>query len=39
LFADDSAQPDAAAGEPVVWTEPTRPDDQRHPTADAPESA
>ena len=39
LFADDYAQPDAAASEPVFWTEPTRPDDQRHPSADAPESA
>ncbi len=25
LFADDYAQPDAAASEPVFWTEPTRP--------------
>ncbi len=39
LFADDYARPDAAASEPVFWTEPTRPDDQRHPSADAPESA
>jgi hypothetical protein len=39
LFADDYAEPDAAASEPVFWTEPTCPDDQRHPSADAPESA
>ncbi|MEN9633820.1 MAG: hypothetical protein RL077_2224 [Verrucomicrobiota bacterium] len=39
LFADDYAQPDAAASEPVLWAEPTRPDDQRHPSADAPASA
>jgi hypothetical protein len=26
-----TSEPDAAASEPVFWTEPTRPDDQRHP--------
>ncbi len=38
LFADDCAQPDADASEPVFWTEPIRPDDQRHPSAADPES-
>jgi hypothetical protein len=38
LFADDYAQPDAAASEPVFWSEPTcpvRPDDQSPFYADA----
>ncbi|MEN9632319.1 MAG: hypothetical protein RL077_723 [Verrucomicrobiota bacterium] len=38
MFADDYAEPDAAASEPVFWTEPTRPvrpDDQRPFCADA----
>ena len=39
LFTDAYGQPAAAAREPVFWTEHTRPDDQRHPSADAPESA
>ncbi|MEN9637349.1 MAG: hypothetical protein RL077_5753 [Verrucomicrobiota bacterium] len=34
-FTDDYSQPDAAASKPVFWTEPTRPDDQRHPPANA----
>ena len=39
LFTDGYGQPAAAAREPVFWTEHTRPDDQRHPSADAHESA
>jgi len=36
LFADNYAQPDAAASEPVFWTAPTRRDDQRTPQATPP---
>jgi len=38
LFTDDYSQPNAAASEPVFWTEPTRPvrpDDLNHLSADA----
>jgi len=30
-----TSEPAAAASEPVFWTEPTRPGDQRHPPTDA----
>jgi len=35
LFTEAYSQPDAAAREPVLWTEPPRPDDQSHPPAAA----
>ena len=37
-FADDYSRPAAAASEPVFWTEPTHPDDQRHPSYQQPQT-